>query len=395
MMLRNFLRIPFRVWLILGLIIAVVAIEVGLRLGGIVSPTVVAYLVSPILLGSVGLVSARLLLGARLRIRQSDEKIIRLIGLITVWFVIYVLSGLVFTYVRNSLTSSPVSIAVNIWAYAIPIAAIEYMRHRILAATPRRLIRVANPIIAIVLALPFMNLGQFAGSLSNDQLAAAFFVDIVGSLATSAVLTYLALCAGLKAQLIYRLGLLAIVLLPPVIPKHDWYMLGMSTVLLSIATYLVLSKYSAHESGQARQARTYKSSRLVSAMFVLVMVAMVMFMTGVFAYKPMVIMSNSMVPVYGRGAMVVVQKVSAIDIREGDIVQYESAGKMVTHRVQQIKPDPAKPDELVFITKGDNSPSRDKPVSQSQIIGIVRSAIPYIGYPTVWLQEIIKGRQSI
>ena len=130
-------------------------------------------------------------------------------------------------------------------------------------------------------------------------------------------------------------------------------------------------------------------------MFVLVMVAMVMFMTGVFAYKPMVIMSNSMVPVYGRGAMVVVQKVSAIDIREGDIVQYESAGKMVTHRVQQIKPDPAKPDELVFITKGDNSPSRDKPVSQSQIIGIVRSAIPYIGYPTVWLQEIIKGRQSI
>ena len=394
-MLQKFLRIPPRVWLVLWLIIAVVVIETGLRIGGLVSPTVTVYLVSPILLGSVGLVSARLLLGARLRIRQSDEKIIRLIGLITVWFVIYVLSGLVFTYVRNSLTSSPVSIAVNIWAYAIPIAAFEYMRHRILAATPRRLIRVANPIIAIVLALPFMNLGQFAGSLSNDQLAAAFFVDIVGSLATSAVLTYLALCAGLKAQLIYSLGLLAIVLLPPVIPKHDWYILGMSSVLLSIATYMVISKYSTHEPGQSRRTRTYRSSRAVSVMFVLVMVAMVMFMTGVFAYKPMVVMSNSMMPVYGRGAMVVVQKMSTIDIREGDIVQYEAAGKMVTHRVQQIKPDPAKPDGLIFITKGDNSPSRDKPVSQSQIIGVVRSAVPYVGYPTVWLQETIKGRQSL
>jgi signal peptidase len=112
-------------------------------------------------------------------------------------------------------------------------------------------------------------------------------------------------------------------------------------------------------------------------------------MTGVFTYKPVVIMSNSMVPVFSRGSVVVVQRLgSPMDISIGDIIQYQTEDKVVTHRVVAI--DTAEDDsgDRVFTTKGDNNPSKDAPVGQSHVIGIVRSTIPYVGYPTVLLRDI-------
>ena len=76
-----------------------------------------------------------------------------------------------------------------------------------------------------------------------------------------------------------------------------------------------------------------------------------------------------------------------MDITTGDIIQYASENKTITHRVVAIDID-NDTGKRVFTTKGDNSPSRDPPVDQVRVIGIIRSTIPYIGLPTVWLKEI-------
>ena len=60
-------------------------------------------------------------------------------------------------------------------------------------------------------------------------------------------------------------------------------------------------------------------------------------------------------------------------------------GHAITHRIVRI--EQGEKGQRIFITKGDNSPSEDKPVTGDQIVGIVRGAIPYAGYPSVWLQE--------
>jgi signal peptidase len=61
---------------------------------------------------------------------------------------------------------------------------------------------------------------------------------------------------------------------------------------------------------------------------------------------------------------------------------------MITHRVVNIDAAADGSGKRVFTTKGDNNPSKDPLVAQSQLVGIVRSQVPFIGYPTVWLQEI-------
>jgi signal peptidase len=123
-------------------------------------------------------------------------------------------------------------------------------------------------------------------------------------------------------------------------------------------------------------------------MFVAVLIGLAAFMSGFFSYRPLAIVSNSMQPVYSRGAIVIIQRVTdPMDIKLGDIVQYESAGKTITHRVVAIDAASDGSGKKVFTTKGDNNPSKDPLVAAQQIGGIVRAQIPYVGYPTIWLRE--------
>lgn len=86
--------------------------------------------------------------------------------------------------------------------------------------------------------------------------------------------------------------------------------------------------------------------------------------------------------------MVIVQKIrDPASVQVGDIIQYHRSNEMITHRVVAIDLAANGSGKKVFVTKGDNNPSKDPLVAESQLVGIVRSRIPFIGYPSVWLTQ--------
>lgn len=96
-----------------------------------------------------------------------------------------------------------------------------------------------------------------------------------------------------------------------------------------------------------------------------------------------------MEPVYKRGDMVIVEKrTPEIDIRQGDIIQYQRDGIYITHRIVAVT---SQEGETVYTTKGDNNEDNDPwVVTDTQIHGIIRGHIPFVGYPTVMLHELIQ-----
>jgi len=99
------------------------------------------------------------------------------------------------------------------------------------------------------------------------------------------------------------------------------------------------------------------------------------------------VMSGSMEPAIKTGAIVLVKQIPAGQITKGDIVNFETSGISVTHRVYEIKNTDNK---LTFITKGDanNIPDVDS-VSPAQIKGKVIFNIPYLGYVYNWIKQPI------
>lgn len=88
------------------------------------------------------------------------------------------------------------------------------------------------------------------------------------------------------------------------------------------------------------------------------------------------VQSDSMVPTFSKGALLVVRPVEFSDIQPGDIVTYtlDSHGTLVTHRVTEVNRLSGS-----VTTKGDANDVTDAPVRKERIVGKVVFTAPGIG----------------
>lgn len=386
-MWRRIASIRLPAWMILLIVALFVPIGIYIRTSADIPAQMMTQVAQPIMaIMSAGLAffSARHL---RDKIKNRQEKIIIIVSILAIWFVVYFLSGLALTYVYNSMAQSFQAVFVNLLTYGIMGVCLEYARHKTLLLAGRKNYYWFGLIVTIIFALPYMNFAGLVTAETAEDIVKIVFVDMLPGLTASALLTYLALTSGFGAMLAYRVGLILIMILPPILPKYDWYLIGVTSIIVALVIYLAIDRTIQGRVPKKRHLahRMQASSNVV---FLLSIVALVLFMTGFFAYKPIAIMSNSMKPIFSRGSMVIVDRsVKQIDINIGDIIQYESQGKMVTHRVIDIEQGDG---DRVFITQGDNSPSQDPPIESERVVGVVRAFIPFVGYPTVWLRELTK-----
>lgn len=389
-MLAKLYSIRFSVWSILALLAALAVVSATARSTGFMPAKVFMYAVQPIAALAIAGIAYSFARHRRPVASRTGGRAFLVGSVCAIWFLLYFLSGLITTYVHNSLFTDAKGLALNLWQFAVAAAAIECSRYALMKLVSRRNLLWFGFVLSCVLAVQQMDFGQLQNVHGLADIIKLSVSDFVPAIFASFTLTYLAITSGLATQLIYRLGLVAVAILPPILPKFDWYMQGISLILLAVLIYVVLDRN--NQADMLHPHRRREPMRTFDILWITGIVALVCFMIGVFNYQPYAIPTYSMVPAYGRGAMVVVQKLhSPLDVRVGDIVQYKSTNKLVTHRVIAIRAAENGSGEKVFTVKGDNNPSPDAPVNQNQVVGIVRVHMPYLGYPTVWLMELSKG----
>lgn len=379
-------------WLLLGLTLATAIFGIIASSTNAIPANILLYVAQPVFALLIAALAHAFTRGQGDRIQKTTDKAVVVGSVLAIWFVIYFATGIFVTFVNNALVSNISSVLLNIIGFGVTAAATEYTRHRIMLLARRRNAIWFGIAVTLVFALPYINLSHLASLGTGEDIIKLLVSDIAPGLVGSALSTYLAVAYGLPAQMTYRLGVVAMAILPPIIPKYDWYLLGVTSILLSVIVYIVVDRTQRH----TQPARSkHRATRAFNIMWAGCIVALILFMTGFFAYKPSAIMSDSMKPVFSRGSLVIVKKnVPTMDISVGDIIQYESHSRVIMHRVIKIEQSDDGNGKRIFITKGDNNPSQDLPVNESQVSGVVSTQIPYAGYPTVWLREITVGNES-
>lgn len=323
------------------------------------------------------------------RLRKRQEKATFLATILVLWVMGYFLSGLLVNFTQNPLMSSWNLALLNSFTILFSAITLEYVRHQIVLLRGRRSPLLAGLIIVVIFTTIQSVVISFA---IND--AQSILHLVVGAMLPlivyNLVQTYLAFTAGFGSMVVLAIGWSIAYSLLPIMPKYDWYMLGMSVLVLGV---LIVVLFDRTRQNAKRSLKIGKKQNLAMAngMFVGVMIVLILFMTGAFNYKPMAVMSNSMKPIFNRGDMVVLRQTGEADkIEIGDVVQYNHKGVAVTHRVVRTVEEG---DVIKYITKGDNSKSDDPwLVSQDMIGGVVIGRVPLIGFPTVILHEIMLGK---
>ena len=99
-----------------------------------------------------------------------------------------------------------------------------------------------------------------------------------------------------------------------------------------------------------------------------------------------VVTGGSMEPTIHKGSLVIDEPVTADKLRLGDIITFDHYDQTTTHRIVGLEGSAT---GTMFSTKGDaNQVTDPEPLTFPGRVGLVKLAIPGVGYAVAWMQYI-------
>lgn len=331
--------------------------------------------INPLLLMIISFLSYRLTKDYHLRNRKKNIKFKNIIIILISYVLIYYLLGLAFGFVKNESFN-----IINV-SLLISILLKEFIKYRLLITSSKKNNYILLTILFIILDINFLSLFNNFGSYLLIELVPIILINILS--------TYLGIKVNLLSSLIYR-GIIFLISMMPLIPDLEW---GLNNILLFgllLGSIYSVNRINYLDDRKSKKRVSRKNNPLMTYGLVIISVIFLMFIIGFFRYQPIVILSNSMKDYYARGDIVIIEKVKSSEIeniKEKDIIYYKYGNRYITHRVVDIEEDNG---QYIFYTKGDNNNDIDPwRVKESDIVGIVKGRIKYLGWPSVWVYELL------
>ena len=128
--------------------------------------------------------------------------------------------------------------------------------------------------------------------------------------------------------------------------------------------------------------------KLTISALIVVLFALSLLFVGIRALgmASFVVTGGSMEPTIHKGSLVIDEPVSADKLRLGDVITFDHYDQTTTHRIVGIE---GSANGTMFSTKGDaNQVSDPEPLTFPGRVGLVKLAVPGLGYAVAWMQYI-------
>lgn len=170
---------------------------------------------------------------------------------------------------------------------------------------------------------------------------------------------------------------------------------AMSDTLLScvkmIFPILLLAFISAlYEKRKKNALQRGRKASLVGVILAAAVIASVaMLISCQFRFGAIVIATESMTGEINKGDMIIYERYDDQVIKEGQIIVFLQNQSKIVHRVAKIESIGG---ETRYYTKGDANESLDSGyITDKDIVGLTDMKVAYIGYPTLWLRELLES----
>ena len=121
---------------------------------------------------------------------------------------------------------------------------------------------------------------------------------------------------------------------------------------------------------------------------IIIAIGVVALVSCKFKYGIIVVGSSSMANTINKGDAVIFEKYEGQKLEEGQIIIFKKDNIITVHRIKDVQ---MLNSDMIFYTQGDNNQQRDDGYrTQEDIIGIVKLKVQYIGWPTIWVNELFE-----
>lgn len=235
-------------------------------------------------------------------------------------------------------------------------------------------------LIDITIATKTYDLGSF------NQFYEFFALMVIQSLAKNVLLNYISKRNGFKPTILYRVIIDLYFYFLPLTPKLNIFIEAVILLVFPYIVYLMLKGINDIQKVGPAKTRT-KENGIVSAVIAIVFAILVALVSREFEYCMIAIGSGSMTGTINKGDAIIYKKYNPeIDeLNEGDILVFKMNNMTIVHRIIKVYSMDGK---KVYQTKGDANESPDNwIVTQEQCVGVVKSRVLLIAWPSVLLNE--------
>lgn len=318
----------------------------------------------------------------------NKREVLLLVSVFALLYItLYFLSGLIFGFAKSNKGVLTLSSFLEIILPIIVITFATEITREIILSSPTR----AAPILsyAVGVASELICAGGFVGIRSSSTLADFVGMTLLPALTANFLFNYLSKRYGRMPTLIYRYLITLYVYIIPISSAIPNSLLSFSLLLLPIIIYLFIDALFEKRVKVALK-KKHKWQWVLFALAILLLLCLVLLISCQFRFGIIVIATESMSGEIEKGDAVIFEDYKNCgEIKEGDIIIFRENNRRVVHRVVEINTING---QREYITKGDANEGVDAGIrNDSDIIGVVRLKVLYVGYPSLWLREILSS----
>ena len=323
--------------------------------------------------------------------RNTNDIIIYLIIYLLIVVVLYYAIGFFTGFVKIPNYYNLYGLFNIILPIVLTILISEFFRYQLLRKSEGNLKLIVLTTILFIL-VDVTNSIYFADFSSGYSIIVFVGITLLPSICKNIFCTYTSAKTWYKPAIILSLCVGLYKYLLPIIPDFNEYLLSMFSLLVLAVITLLLTRILKDESDVQPELDSRNQRKVFVAAYIfeiLFAIILIYFVSGYFRYYAIAIASNSMYPTFERGSVAIIRKIDENyhELKVGDIIAYHYENRIIAHRIaKMIEVDETK----YYYTKGDANEGIDNyVVRQDMIMGTINTYIPFIGYPTVWLNELL------
>lgn len=320
------------------------------------------------------------------RHRYTKDIILEIIIFLISFFLMYYLLGIFIGFAKTKNYFKLVSIVKFVLPMIVYIITKEILRYQFITKSSES--KKLLMLVYLLFVIMDNTLVVSAHSLSfNKETFLVIAISIIPSITDNILATYISYNFGFKPNIIYFLIMKLYPYLLPIVPNPNEYLYSIIYFLLPIIILLKIKNWLAKDRTQEvilreKKERKYQFLCCIPVLFLVVI--LIYFVSGYFRYYAIAIASGSMETLISKGDVVIVDK-EYKTLSKKDIIAYNYEGKVIVHRIYKIINNN---NQYFIYTKGDANRDYDKyKITKDMIIGLVHGKVPFIGYPTVLLNE--------
>ena len=319
--------------------------------------------------------------------RYKKDIMLEVIIYLITFFILYYLLGVVISFYRSDNYLTVLGLVDFIAPAIFYVLVREYLRYMIMCkAEGSNLLFVTTVIIFMMFDITSaIYVRDFSSNYNTFMFIALSFLP---ALSSNVILCYYTQKVGYKPLILYSLviGLYQYIL--PILPNPNDYLTSIIRFILPIGLGYKLYKFLNKD--KKREITTEYRNKSVKPILasIVIVIILVYYTSGYFHYWAVAVASGSMHPKINKGDVAIIEKIDGdyTKLKKGKVIAFQYGGVIVVHRLVNIIEDQG---TYYFYTKGDANANPDNyMVKEDMIIGIVNHKIPYIGIPTVWLNEL-------